>query len=389
MTRNLIICSDGTGNTFSENVSNVTRLVKALELCAPDRQLVFYDQGLGTNPKLVQAVKDYKSEGGVNRAGLIVLPAPRASKLIPPVARVAGLAFGYGLRDNVAEMYKALAESYRDETDRVFLFGFSRGAFTVRVLAGLIYRCGLPPRELAHDRAAFDECFAEAYRVYEPHAEDCSRTEEFRKRYKVRDIEIQLLGIWDTVKSYGGIWPQSLPHLRHNPIVLRVRHALALNERRSWFVPTSWGGIDIDKPNAESVKPDARYAKQQVKELWFPGAHSDVGGGDREADTSIIPFRWMLREAQPLGIILTDAGRSELLVSDPPRSPQIHESLTWGWRLTEYFPRWELDNSRRPPKRLFKSWSTGRRHPDKFRRGKEPLLYQSSKHGPEASDQGN
>jgi uncharacterized protein (DUF2235 family) len=380
MARKIVICSDGTGNTFSKRVSNITRLIKSLDLSDPLTQAVFYDQGIGTNPSLVKAVKAYKAEAGKNREGLQILPAPKTLKLfvLRPFTRFAGLALGYGLRDNVKEMYKALAKCYdREEDGRVFLFGFSRGAFTVRVLAGLIYRCGLPPKNVADDEAHFEKCFSEAYEIYMPHWEDGSRIERFKEAYNVRDIEISFLGIWDTVKSYGGIWPQSLPHLRHNPIVNTVCHALALDERRSWFVPTSWGGIDLDKKNAHGIKPDERYARQQVKEVWFSGCHSDVGGGDEEADTARVPFRWMLKEASASGLILNQAGEDELLVSDPRDPTEVHESLTAGWYITEIIPRWELDNTYRPPKRLFRWGSTGKRCPDKFRRNGEIFRHPS------------
>lgn len=377
--KNIVICSDGTGNTFSKHVSNITRLIKSLDLSEPLTQIVFYDQGIGSNPSLVKDVKAYKAEKGQCRKGLKILPKPKILKtcLLRPFTRFAGLALGYGLRDNVKEMYKALAGCYDGEKDeQVFLFGFSRGAFAVRVLAGLIYRCGLPLVKTANDEARFEQCFSEAYEIYIPHKKDKSLSKKFREEYQVRDIEIQFLGIWDTVKSYGGIWPQSLPHLRHNPIVQKVHHALALDERRSWFIPTSWGGIDLD--NAEDIrKDDPRYVEQKVKEMWFSGCHSDVGGGDREAETAKVPFRWILREAFASGLILNQAGEDELWSQDPLDPPEIHESLTGGWHITEIIPRWELDNRYRPPKRRFKWRSTGRRCPDNFKRKDQILRHPS------------
>jgi uncharacterized protein (DUF2235 family) len=268
-------------------------------------------------------------------------------------------------------MYEALARNYDDEQkDRIYLFGFSRGAFAVRVLAGLLYRCGLPPKD-----ADLDKCFAEAYKIYKPHLKKPRRIAKFKAKFKTREVDIHFLGIWDTVKAYGGIWPKSLPHLRHNPIVKTVRHALALHEHRSWFLPTSWGGIDLDDANFHSIEPDDRYKDQDVKEVWFRGCHSDVGGGDEEADTAKIPLKWMLKEATLLE--LNKYGEEVLAASDPSGLPAIHESLRCGWVIAEYIPRWELDNSRRPPRRLLKFGRTGERCVEKFRRKGTILIHPS------------
>jgi uncharacterized protein (DUF2235 family) len=368
MPRNFVICSDGTGNTFRQSVSNVSLLVRALDLTHPDDQLVFYDQGIGTNPSLVAHVKAFKDEPGANRTGLEILDPPRVS-LARPVATAAGLAVGYGLYANLREMYQALAKHHRAETDSLFLFGFSRGAFTVRALAGLIYRCGVPAARFAEDDRVFRSCFSQAYAAYEGHREDWTLIDRFRKTYQTADVEVHFLGIWDTVKSYGGLRPVSLPHLRHNPIVRDVRHALALDERRSWFLPTSWGGIDRDAKNASTVRPDARYQSQRVKEVWFTGCHSDIGGGDEEAETAKVSFRWMLGEATHAGLFL-DPG-CEPWIFEPDETdqrPTIHESYRLGWRVSDWIPRWELDNSTRPPGYPLKWPGRGARRPESFRR---------------------
>ena len=363
MLRNLIVCSDGTGNTFAQHVSNVSHLVQALDLSRCDEQLVFYDQGIGTNPALVEDIKTFARERAVERRALRVLEPPKVA--VPrPLATIAGLTVGYGLRANVREMYRELARYYRSPDDLLYFFGFSRGAFTVRALAGLIYRCGLPAARFADDDEAFNECFAQAYGAYVPHARDCARIEQFRSTYDVRDAEVYFLGIWDTVKSYGGLVPQSLPHLRHNPIVRTVAHAMALDERRSWFLPTSWGRIDADAKNEATLRPDARYATQQISEVWFVGCHSDIGGGDEEQETAKIACRWMLGEATHAGVLL-DPGCPGWIFADDPTdgSPQIHPSFHAGWWLSDRIPRWELNNATRPPGYPFRLWGSGRRHP--------------------------
>ena len=373
MAKNIVICSDGTGNTFSQDVSNVTHLIHLLELGHPSRQLVFYDQGLGTNPKLVARIKAYRHEPHAAREGLRLLREPGYGvRLSGRLGRLAALTVGYGLRENVKEMYQALAQSSA-KGDHIFLFGFSRGAFTVRALAGLLYRCGLP----RHHPAKFSRMFDKAYSLYKRHDPDPEKLQSFRTKHRVRDCRIHFLGIWDTVKSYGGMWPTSLPHLRHNPIVKTVRHALALDEHRSWFIPTSWGGIDSDKPMALGVEPDDRYASQDVQEVWFRGCHSDVGGGDQEVETARIPLRWMLSEAAAHHLVLNREGHNLLRDKDEAGVPVIHESLTLPWRVAEYLPRFELDNSVRPPKRFFKCGRSGKRSPLAFKRAGTFLLHSS------------
>jgi uncharacterized protein (DUF2235 family) len=367
MPKNIVICSDGTGNSWGEQVSNVSHLVQSIELSGSARQVAFYDQGIGTDPRHVNEVKGYKDKEREQRCGLTVLEPPwRARWMPPPIARVAGLAVGYGLRRNVKELYAALAECYEDG-DSIYLFGFSRGAFTVRVLAGLIFRCGLLPK----DAPNFDTTFAKAYELYTPHLQDFDAVGRFKRDEHVREPCVHFLGLWDTVKSYGGIWPQSLPHLRHNPIVCQVRHALALDERRSWFLPTSWGGIDSDRR-----MDDPRYQKQTIVEIWFRGCHSDVGGGYGDDSAARIPLRWMLIEAATAGLRLNQAGR-DLAASSDPECPVLHDSLTGGWLFTEYLPRWELDNSTSPPKRFFKCGRTGIRHPAQFSRQQMVRLHAS------------
>jgi uncharacterized protein (DUF2235 family) len=367
MARRIVMCSDGTGNAFNDHVSSVARLITLIDLSRPARQVAFYDQGIGTDPRHVDEVKTYQDKQPDERVALTVLDPSYHAWWIPSrVARVAGLTVGYGLRRNVEELYTALAGCYEDHAS-IYLFGFSRGAFTVRVLAGLLFRCGL----LRPDTPNFASKFEAAYDLYIPHVQDDAAVKQFMRDEDVRTPRVHFLGLWDTVKSYGGIWPQSLPHLRHNPIVDTVRHALALDEQRSWFLPTSWGGIDSDR-----VMDDPAYRAQDIIEIWFRGVHSDVGGGFDDDAAATIPLRWMLNEAKTAGLRLNRAGR-DLAVSADPECPALHESLTGGWLITEYLPRWELDNSYFPPKRFFKCGRTGVRHPAQFSRQQVVRLHSS------------
>ena len=360
MAKNIVVCSDGTGNTFAKEASNVSRLTKLLALGRPEEQLVFYDQGIGTHPGLGRSVRSYAAAAEQSRCALQVLQEPRRPVWMPQVlSKMLGLAFDHGLRENVMQMYRALSQHWRSG-DKVFLIGFSRGAFTVRALAGLIYRCGLVRPEVAADDACFQRTLSTAFALYEPHEEDTAAVAHFQHEFGAAEAcDICFLGLWDTVKSYGGIWPTSLPHLRHNPIVHTVRHALALAEQRSWFVPTSWGGIDGESLERMGVKPDDRYRGQDVQEVWFRGCHCDVGGGDAETATAEVPLQWMLCEAMACGLLLDPSADGLLTEQFPAAATEIHESLRCGWLLAEYVPRWELDNSARPREALLQDRTLG------------------------------
>lgn len=359
MGKNIIICSDGTGNTFDSRVTNVTHLIKYLALDDHKQQVAVYDQGVGTSADRCSTVDAYK-KGLKDKEALQVLPPPLGSRFWPKalIDRGRGLLVGYGLKENVREMYKELSNLYEGPDDRVFLFGFSRGAFTVRALAGLLYRCQLPPRESAD----FDTRFKQAWELYEPMLEDETATTQFRKGQQ--SCPIHFLGIWDTVKSYGGLSPVILPHLRHNPIVKYVRHALALHEHRAWFQPTTWGLLDTDKEGAMTrLKKDDRplYDRQNIDEVWFVGCHSDIGGGE-------IALRWMLSEAVNVdqGVRLNDEGKALFTKGDPAGPPEIHESWNRRWWAVEQVPRKEIDNSGTYPIKKWARGSNGKREPTKL-----------------------
>lgn len=380
MAPNLVICSDGTGNTFAQRASNVSALVRALDLSPAARQTAVYDQGLGTNPHLVRDVRAFRDQGEVARSGLIIPDAPRRD--VPgPLARLLGLSAGYGLRGNVGQLYRELARHLVAPDTRLFLFGFSRGAFTVRVLAGLVHRCGVPPVEIARCDACFARHFADAWRLYCPHDADDYALAKLKGIDGWRpDVEVHFLGLWDTVKSYGGVMPVSLPHLRHNPSVRRVCHALALHERRSWFQPTTWGGIDSDMDIQRPVPPDSRYAAQVVQEVGFSGCHSDIGGSDEPDSTAQITLRWMLGEATDHDDGLRLGPDAPPWLFEPSRDPApvTHESFNAGWRASDRVPRWELENIRRPPIRPFRWRGDGARDHTKWRRRGVATLHQST-----------
>ncbi|HSE87095.1 MAG TPA: DUF2235 domain-containing protein [Candidatus Binatia bacterium] len=195
-------------------------------------------------------------------------------------------ATGTGTSERIRDAYRFLAERYQDG-DRLFGFGFSRGAFAIRSLAGLIDAAGLPTRR----RALKEEEMLEIYQNY--------RDEKpiDQPHYGHRPISFDFLGIWDTVgalafgRSIGGFH-------RINPgNVLRVVHALALDEERERFQPSYW-----DKPAG---------ADTQIDEVWFSGCHTNIGGGYCDTNLSNIAFIWVLKAAQDAGISIDLRGLPE------------------------------------------------------------------------------
>jgi uncharacterized protein (DUF2235 family) len=360
MPKNIIVCSDGTGNAFKERATNVSALIKSIDLRGgatggQPLQVAFYDQGVGTNPSLVADAKAY-SRSRPEAEMLAVLPEPNVDRHMPGLwARLRGLIDGYGLDRNIKEMVRALADVHQ-AGDRLYLFGFSRGAFTVRAVAGFVHRCGLPaPGEW------FERWFTDAFDLYTIHFPPAEDVEAFRRRS--RSIEVDFLGLWDTVKSYGGLRPISWPHLRHNPSVRVVRHALALDEQRAWFQHTTWGRTD-EKLCGEPLEPDTRYATQKVEEVWFRGCHSDIGGGAKEESSARVALLWMLGEAAHFGLRLNDDGKAMFQRrADFNRPIEVHDSFPWWWPIVGAVPREELHNDCRPPRRTCVRGSRSARDP--------------------------
>ena len=318
MPRNIVICSDGTNNQFGPENTSVVRLVQVLDR-RPDRQRLYYDPGVGTLPEPQM----------LTRLGM------RASKLF-------GLAFGAGLIAKVEEAYTYLMDIWEPD-DRVFLFGFSRGAYTVRVLAGLLHGLGLLPRGSNNMVPYVMRLFKSvrgAATTEDPGGQSSywKLCDEFRWTFARpgpgenddRRFRVHFLGVWDTVSSVGWVWdPAKFPFTAHNPTIEVIRHAVAVDERRSFF-----------RQNLMMPMPG-----QNLQEMWFPGVHADVGGGYPEEDGGIwrIPFQWILGEAEKAGL-LVDPQRLHAVwhKTPPPERPwaeRQHESLTPAWWLAEFFPK--------------------------------------------------
>jgi len=240
-----------------------------------------------------------------------------------------GGAFGSGLFEKIKEGYAQIAHVY-EAGDEIFLFGFSRGAYTARSIAGMIAACGLPTQ---HFDDALIETVFHAYRKKELRAPLLA---ELNETYAMDKPPIRMVGVWDTVGSlgipavFGGVSETIYGFLDTslNPKVGNAYHAVAIDERRSEFPPTLW------------TSPPA--PGQTVEQVWFCGVHSDVGGGEPQdaSDTmalSDIPLAWMMDKACALGLAInTDLRKQYTLPLDPKYAlDTLHNS----WNPIWGFPR--------------------------------------------------
>ncbi len=292
MSRKIILLSDGTGNSAAKVWrTNVWRVFESLDLSGSD-QVAFYDDGVGTSS-------------------------------FKPLAILGG-AFGWGLKRNVLDLYKFLCRNYRSDEDEIFGFGFSRGAFTIRVVIGLVIDQGLVKYESEEE---LDRKIRAAYRAY--------RAEKFRSKFRIevpfrrlwhrfvsashdkteKPVKnIRFLGLWDTVAAYGlpieemtrGIsrylFPLELPDRQLDPKVKRACHALSLDDERTTFHPVLW-----DESGEPIIPPDVatgerRTKDERISQVWFAGVHSNVGGGYPDDSLACVSLNWMMSEAVACGL---------------------------------------------------------------------------------------
>lgn len=313
MAKNIVLCCDGTNNQFSGHHTNVIRTYKVAQRTA--QQLTFYDCGVGT------------------------MPEPwREGKLAKRWSLVKGLAFGSGFMKNIEDAYCFLMANY-EPGDHLYLFGFSRGAYTARALAGMLYSVGLLHPGTENLIPYAQQYWQKDFRVAPPNkSEGEVLCEDFRNTL-TRPSPVHFLGVWDTVGSVGFINQfRTFPFTYKNVAITHVRHAVSVDERRACF-----------RQNLMSSDP----AEQDVKNVWFAGVHSDVGGGydPKEAGLAKITFEWMMREAAQCGLQINAAAlQYELrgVGAAPDPFADQHESLCGGWRAVELVPVRRYN------------WSTGR-----------------------------
>lgn len=256
----LILLFDGTWNDVADN-TNVYKLSRLIQKNDKDiYQHCFYGEGVGTKP----------------------------------LEKILGGITGFGLSQNLMEGYQWLVKEYR-EGDEIWIFGFSRGAYTARSLAGLIRKCGLlntvTPRLLD-----------EAEKLYRNKniSPDSIDALTFRQNYS-KEIDIYFLGVWDTVGQLGipgTNFTEKNKFTWHDTelskIVKRAFHAIALDEHREAYDVALWTHKDGDK----------KVEQIEVEQRWFIGAHANVGGGYKDDPLSNIPLVWMLEKARNAGLKL-------------------------------------------------------------------------------------
>lgn len=261
MARNIVIFSDGTGQEGGVGSNtNIYKIFNQIE-ARSDNQIAFYDQGLGTDGKLIT-----------------------------------GNAFGRGFSQNMLDCYRFLFENYKSG-DRIFLFGFSRGAATVRSLTGFLHLFGILPKSRAD---LIEEAF-EIYKMRNLKKRDIA-AKKLIKAHHTMWTKVRFLGVFDTVaalgfpyKSISSIIDRFYQHKFHNfdlsPCVEYARQALAIDDERKTFHPLPWTKYDGETPD-------------KIKQVWFCGAHTDCGGGYPEHGVSDIAMGWMIQQAMEYGLRL-------------------------------------------------------------------------------------
>lgn len=322
--KNIVICLDGTNNELDNHPTNAAKIFMMLDLDHPDEQVAYYDPGVGTLP----------SAGAVGKIGKWW-------------SQVGGLAFGWGMKGKVSQAYAWLMDRYRPG-DRVYIFGFSRGAFTARALAGLlacpgmlragssnlvayavkeyVKPIGTKKAIAARNRQA--EAFADALcwgtradPVVSPAAEG---RDEFFNRLATKSIHavpIEYLGIWDTVEAWaGGLGRLDWADTSSLWNVRRLRHAVAIDE---WRRPYRYVPVDRE---------------DRFEEVWFSGVHCDVGGTFDNDHLATIALKWVFDGAGD-SLLLRDGQRAEVYAkhctvqnSYATEKEALHSDF-WAWRM--------------------------------------------------------
>lgn len=298
MGKTLFICTDGTWNTADQkddgvlSPSNVARMARIL-ITDSDRQLSWYDEGVGTRDWL---------------------------------DKLTGGAFGHGLFDNIQQAYHFIVENYQPG-DRLVLFGFSRGAFTARSLAGLIGKVGIL-------RKKYISNIGHVYELYRKRELAQNELEDYREQFCHTEREIFFLGVWDTVGALGiplkslnwlTAWRYKFHDTRLSNQVRHAYHAVAIDEKRRSFTPTLWQRSELSDG-------------QVVEQRWFAGVHSNVGGGYKQKGLSDITLRWMLDK---LRASLPDIRLDEDYITrevQPDYKDTLRESRSWAYFVSRVLP---------------------------------------------------
>jgi uncharacterized protein (DUF2235 family) len=303
--KRIAIFLDGTRNKL-ENNTNVWRLKSLCDPTAPD-QIVYYSKGVGTN------------FGELGR----------------------GAVEGYGIDDEIIDAYAWLTDSF-EPGDEIFLFGFSRGAYTARSLSGLISKCGVlrPGAPLS-----IEQLYARFRRYADPTINELihgGQPTDLEERWILKycvPSKIRLVAVWDTVGSLGSpIAPirKKVAQYRFLDTHLRLNnefafHALAIDEHRKSFEPTLWTKTTDNVPAANAPPP---RLLSQVEQRWFVGAHANVGGGYASDVLAQPALEWLMGKAASLGLSFRDTFVAD---QQSPTAPITDSFAEFGWGIAQYF----------------------------------------------------
>lgn len=294
MSKRIIFCADGTWDDPMQ-ATNVYAMFKAI--ATSSGQVAYYDDGVGADGT--------------------------------PIQKLAGGAIGDGLFQKIMDGYTKIAHAY-DQDDEIFIFGFSRGAYTARSMAGMIAICGLPIGDFS------DEFVNDAFQAYRNPGQRAA----FNAKYNPYDAKIKMVGVWDTVGAlgipaiFGGVDPVQYGFLDTNlhPDVLNAYQALAIDEKRQEFPPTLW------------TPPSPPVAGQVLQQIWFSGVHCDIGGGYSDDDSlSDITFGWMLSQATALGLQVDPAVLAQYC---GPNYPTLSATNALGTLHDSWSPLWLFPKAR-------------------------------------------
>lgn len=305
--KRIILCSDGTWNRpgITDMGTPVKSNVELIFNCIP-----------GGNDNMVKQLKFYETGVG--------------SSVYDKLDNILGGIKGFGIDEKIKNLYSFLVLNYEPE-DEIFLFGFSRGAYTVRSVAGFILTCGILKPENIH---LLDKAY-ELYRDRNDYTKPSSDyMTAFRAKYAIEDLTpVKFIGVWDTVGSLG--IPLSF-YRKHNAAKYKFHdvklgshiehayHAIAIDERRGSFQPALW---EITKTGINR--------NQKVEQRWFSGVHCNIGGGYKETGLSDIALKWMIEKAQGAGLQIDCPSRldNEYYKYKPNYCGQLRNSLRHIFKL--------------------------------------------------------
>lgn len=309
--KNLVVCIDGTSNT-RDDTSHVFELYDNI-VKDDQQQIGYYASGVGT---------DVRPEGFV---------------LVERILKKLDLAIAH-IGENILTAYEWLSDRYHDG-DKIFLFGFSRGAYQVRALAGMIHEVGLiRPGNGSQISSAFQYYCS----INSGKSKDINGAKEFKMRLS-RSVAIHFIGVWDTVSSVGVRKTKNFPSTDTCDHVCYFRQALALDERRVRFLPEYvYGGMRSDWHKYQVSAPSPTD-EGRIKEVWFAGSHSDVGGARWKKksypnDFRNIPLLWMLEEAREAGLLLNPREVAFKHENESFLKPEVTDPSNLAWWLLEILP---------------------------------------------------